>query len=53
MVKTTDGKLYALDHGAKTHDLRNAGSEKTLSITGRVKEVRGISYLEVTSFREL
>ena len=53
MVKTADGKLYALGHGLKVHDMKTLQAGKEVSITGRVKEVHGVSYLEVTSFRPL
>jgi len=53
MVKTADGKLYALGHGLKVHDMKALHAGKEVSITGRVKEMHGVSYLEVTSFRSL
>lgn len=53
MVKTADGKLYALGHGLNVHEMKNTEAKNGFSITGRVKEVHGVSYLEVTSFRPL
>lgn len=53
MVKTSDGKLYPLVKNGVVKKLRACHSENKYKISGRVKKIQGVKYLDVTSVKDM
>jgi hypothetical protein len=52
MLKTTDGKIYPLLQNARATELKDAEG-KNVEVSGTVKKVEGVKFLEVKSFKVL
>ena len=52
MIKTTDGKIYPLLQNARASELKDAEG-KNIQVSGTVKKVDGVKFLEVKSFKVL
>lgn len=51
MVKTNDGKIYPLVKNGVVKKLRACHSDSQYKISGRVKKIQGVRYLDVTSVK--
>jgi len=52
MLKTTDGKIYPLLQNARASELKDAEG-KNVEVSGTVKKVDGVKFLEVKSYKVL
>ncbi len=53
MFKTADGKVYPLMKDNRSADLRKAGATNGVQLSAQVRNINGVKYLEVKSFKTL
>lgn len=53
MLKTADGKIYPLMDNARSEAMRAANAKNGVEVTGLVRKIDGVRYLDVKSYRAL